>query len=211
MSFDFERHLGAVERSVTSLERDGQPARAVTLARSYDTSVEDLWDAVTNGERIPRWFAPVEGDLRLGGRYQIKGNAGGTVSECEPPRRLALTWEFGGFTSWVEVELEGEGLEQARLTLTHTQLVSDHWTQYGPGAVGVGWELGLLGLGLHLEEPDARMDDSEFAASPEGKTIMRTSANAWGEAEIEAGEAAGEARARAQRTGDFYTGEQTAS
>ena len=35
MEFDVKRHLGAVERSVSSLERDGQPARAVTLARSY--------------------------------------------------------------------------------------------------------------------------------------------------------------------------------
>ena len=42
MDFEFEQHLGAVERSVSSLERDGKPARAVTLARSYDTTVDDL-------------------------------------------------------------------------------------------------------------------------------------------------------------------------
>ena len=58
MGFDFESHLGAVERSVSSLERDGLPAGAVTLSRSYATTVEDLWDALTNGERIPRWFLP---------------------------------------------------------------------------------------------------------------------------------------------------------
>ena len=51
MDLDVEQHLGAVERSVSSLERDGQPARAVTLVRSYETTVEDLWDAVTNSER----------------------------------------------------------------------------------------------------------------------------------------------------------------
>ena len=82
MGFDFESHLGAVERSVSSLERDGLPAGAVTLSRSYATTVEDLWDAVTNGERIPRWFLPISGELELGGRYQLEGNAGGVITAC---------------------------------------------------------------------------------------------------------------------------------
>ena len=38
----------------------------------------------------------------------------------------------------------------AQLTLTHTALVSDFWTEYGPGATGVGWEMGLTGLEQHL-------------------------------------------------------------
>ena len=63
MDFDVEGHLGAVKRSVASLERDGQPARAVVLSREYATTVEDLWDALTSGERIPRWFLPISGDL----------------------------------------------------------------------------------------------------------------------------------------------------
>ena len=74
MGFDVESHLRAVERSVSSLERDGQPARAITLVRSYATTVEDVWDAVTNGERIPRWFLSVSGLLELGGRYQLEGD-----------------------------------------------------------------------------------------------------------------------------------------
>ena len=60
MNFDVHAHLSAVERSVSSLERDGQPARAVTLSRTYETTLDDLWDAVTNGERIPRWFLPIQ-------------------------------------------------------------------------------------------------------------------------------------------------------
>ena len=82
---DVRDYLGAVERTVSSLERDGKPARAVTVARSYNTTVEDVWDAVTNGERIPRWFLPISGELKLGGRYQLEGNAGGTITACEPP------------------------------------------------------------------------------------------------------------------------------
>ena len=45
MTFDVDQHLGAVERSVSSLELDGKPARALTLERSYNTTVDDLWDA----------------------------------------------------------------------------------------------------------------------------------------------------------------------
>ena len=107
MNFNVEGHLAAVERSVSSLEREGRPARAVTLSRSYATTVEDLWDAVTNGERLPCWFLPVSGELEPGGRYQLEGNAGGVITACERPSRLALTWEFGGDVSWVEVGLCG--------------------------------------------------------------------------------------------------------
>ena len=108
MGFDFESHLGAVERSVSSLERDGLPAGAVTLSRSYATPVEYLWDAVTNGERIPRWFLPISGDLELGGRYQLEGNAGGVITACKRPSHFALTWEFGEDTSWVEVRFSDD-------------------------------------------------------------------------------------------------------
>ena len=107
MDFDVEGNLKAVERSVSALERDGQPARAVILSRSYPTTVEDLWDAVTSGERIARWFLPVSGKLELGGRYQLEGNAGGLITACERASHLALTWEFGEDVSWVEVRFLG--------------------------------------------------------------------------------------------------------
>ena len=69
MDLDVESHLSAVQRSVAFLERDEQPASAVTLSRDFAATLEDVWDAVTNGDRIPNWFAPVSGDLELGGHY----------------------------------------------------------------------------------------------------------------------------------------------
>src|ERR1051325_1329587 len=110
--------IGAEFRELADRERDGKPAKAVVAARTYDTSVEDLWDALTNPERIPRWFSPVTGELRPGGRYQVQGNAGGVIRRGEPPRLFDLTWEFAGATSWVTVTLEPAG-EGARLTLEH--------------------------------------------------------------------------------------------
>ena len=210
MGFDFESHLAAVERSVASLERDGRPARAITLSRSYPTTVDDLWDAVTNGERIPRWFLPVSGNLEPGGRFQFEGNAGGAITACEPPDRLALTWEYGGDVSWVEVRIADDGAGGARLALTHTALPSEHWDRYGPGATGVGWEAGLVGLALHIAQPAAPkldLDEAAFAASRDGKAFYAGSSEAWGEAAVAAGTDPGAARAAAARTTAAYTGE----
>ena len=205
---DITRHLGAVERRVVSLERDGAPARAVILSRAYETTIDDLWEAITHKERLPRWFAPVEGDLEIGGRYQVENNAGGEIVQCEPPRMFSLTWEFGDDVSWVNVELKAQGPEAVRLTLTHTAKLSPHWEQYGPGAVGVGWELGLLGLALFLADAEAeKLDEEAFAASAEGKVFGRKSSDKWSEAAIGAGEDPEKARAWALRIAAFYTGD----
>ncbi len=208
MSFDVEHHLGKVDRSVADLEKDGKPARAVILSRSFDTDIDDLWDALTTAERIARWFLPIEGDLRRGGHFQFKGNAGGKILECEPPAHLSATWEMQGEVSWVEVRLVAEGEDCARLTLTHTAIVSPFWDQFGPGAVGVGWELGLAGMDMHLSDPDTpRIDEGEFAQSPEGQAFMNQCASAWGEADIARGEDPAQARAAAENTANFYTGQ----
>ena len=208
MVFDVEEHLGAVERSVASLERDGRSARAITLSRSFPTTVEDLWDAVTNGERIPRWFLPIRGELEQGGRFQFEGNAGGEITACEPPSRVALTWEWGGDVSWVELRISDDGAGGARLALTHTALLSDHWHEYGPGATGTGWDGGLVGLAMHIAQPAApKPDEAAFAASRDGKAFYAGSSAAWGEAAVAAGADPDAARAAARRTAAFYTGE----
>jgi len=209
MEFDFESHLNAIERSVGYLERDGNPASDVTLAREFATSLEDLWDSVTNSERIPRWFAVVSGELALGGRYQIEGNASGTVMACEPLARYTLTWEFAGDVSWVEVRLANTGSGSVQLSLTHTALLSPFWDQYGAGAVGVGWEMGFLGLALHVAQPDwPKPDEMEFATSADGKAFIAGSSEGWAAASIAAGTDDEKARAAARKTTAFYTGEQ---
>lgn len=208
LPFDVEGHLGAVERFVSPRERDGPPARAVTLSRSFETTVEDLWDAVTKRQRIARWFLPVSGELELGGRYQLEGNAGGMITACERPSHLALTWEFGEDVSWVEVRLADDRPDRALLTLTHTAHLSEHWTEYGPGAVGVGWELGLMGLAIHLAQPSApKVDEAAFAASRDGKAFIAGSSEQWGHAAVAAGTDPDAAHVAARRTTAFYTGE----
>jgi uncharacterized protein YndB with AHSA1/START domain len=206
------RIFGAELRRVENREHLGKAALAAVLIRSYDTTVEDLWDAITRPERLARWFLPIEGDLKLGGRYQLKGNAGGTITRCERPKALDVTWEMFGATSWVNLRLAAEG-KKARLTLEHIApkdgMGEEHLKKYGPGAVGIGWDLGLYGLERYLPAPDVALDHATMEAwmrSEEGKAFMHNSGEAWGEAHAASGEDPEEARARAQRTIAFYTG-----
>jgi uncharacterized protein YndB with AHSA1/START domain len=209
MEIDVDHYLGAVTRSVASVERDGKPAWVVTLTRTYETTVQDLWEAVTNEERLPRWFLPVRGELRVGGRYQLEGNAGGEILVCDPPRHLGVTWEFGGDVSWVDVRVAKDAANRARLTLEHLAYPGDHWEKFGAGAGGVGWDLALIGLGAHLETGAAN-DPKEFEAwsmSQDGKTFIRGSSDDWCRASVAGGTNEAAAKAAAQETAAFYTGE----
>ncbi len=208
MEFDVESNLSAVERAVSSSEREGEPARVVTLARSFPTSRANVWEAVTDQERIPRWFAPVGGELKLGGRFQIEGNASGEITACETLAHFALTWEFAGDVSWVEVHLAEDEDGDALLSLSHIARHSPFWDQYGAGAAGVGWEMAFLGLALYLAQPDwPKPDEMEFATSADGKAFLTGSSEGWAQAAIAAGEDPDAAHAAAKNTTAFFTGE----
>jgi uncharacterized protein YndB with AHSA1/START domain len=209
MKLEVIESIGAVRREVRSCEHDGRPARALVAERTYDTTVDDVWDAITNGERIPRWLLPIEGDLRLGGRYQLQGNAGGEVTACDPPTHLAVTWEFGGGVSWVDVHLSDDPDGGTRLLLEHVALVDDlaQWDDFGPGAVGIGWDLTLLGLAEHLRTGESVDVDAEAAATGEGAEFMAGCGDAWCEADIASGTPEDVARAAAERTKAAFLGQ----
>lgn len=202
--------LGLTARSVTTVDLDGRPARRAVLARTYPTTNADLWDALTNPERIPRWFLPISGDLREGGHYQFEGNAGGVIEQCDAPKRLRATWGMGDQgTSWVTLTLTPDG-DATRLELEHLgEVPEEFWSMYGPGATGVGWDMALHGLGLHLASGKA-LDSEEFQAwtlSPEGLEFVRGWNDAWKEAAVADGMPTADAEAAAARTFAFYTGQ----
>jgi uncharacterized protein YndB with AHSA1/START domain len=206
---DLGRVIGAVTREVADREYEGKPAKVVVAKRTYNTTPDDLWDSLTNAERVPRWFLPISGDLRLGGRYQLKGNAGGTITRCEPPKALGVTWEFGGQTSWVTVILTERAPESTELQLEHIARPDAHWDQFGPGAVGVGWDMTLMGLGEYLNKAGAAVkpeDAIAWMASEEGREFMRKSSEDWGRAAIAAGTPEADAHAAMERTTAAYTG-----
>ncbi|MFI6426417.1 SRPBCC family protein [Promicromonospora sp. NPDC050880] len=198
---------GLVTREVRDGSRGDAPTKIAVARRTYATDRDDLWDALTSAERLPRWFMPITGDLTVGGRYQLEGHAGGVVERCDAPHAFAVTWESNGGVSWLEVSLTpADG--GTTLELVHESPVDpDFWARYGPGAVGVGWDLSLMGLGLHLET-GASLDPQaveEWSLSEEGVTFARAASTGWADAAAAAGDDADQARAAGERTLAFYT------
>lgn len=211
MPFDPLAQLGAVSRTIENLEREGKPAKAIVASRLYATDAADLWQALTSPDRLARWFGQVTGDLRLGGRYQIKDNASGAITECVEAHRIALTWEFADTVSWVEATLVPEA-GGTRLELRHIAHIDAYWTEYGPGAGGVGWDLGLLGLARHLAEPAAAVPleaEPGWLESQAASDFIRGASAGWAEAAIADGEAEDSARAAGERTRRLFSGEAT--
>jgi uncharacterized protein YndB with AHSA1/START domain len=184
---DLIDELDATTRAVGTDKLPAGDAQVVTLSRSYPAEAEDVWDAITDPERIARWFLPVSGDLRLGGTYQLEGNAGGEIRVCDPPERLLLTWIFGEppgpeDASLVEVTLEPDPDRGTILTLVHAAVVPpEMWDQFGPGAVGVGWDLALIGLTAHFAGIELGSPE-ELETKPEMRAAMTASSEAWGAA-----------------------------
>jgi uncharacterized protein YndB with AHSA1/START domain len=208
----YVRHdINAVRRELGTRTLEAGEARAATISQVYDTGLDDLWDVVTNPVRIARWFLPVEGELVEGGHYQLQGNAGGTVTRCDKPRGYDATWEVGGNVSWIEVRLTPEGDGRTRFAIEHIAHVDDAmWEQFGPGATGVGWDMGLWGLTQHLADPSVTPDPAAiqaWLASGEGRAVLRGSADAWAAAEVAAGGDPATARRHADTTFGAYTGE----
>jgi hypothetical protein len=107
------------------------------------------------------------------------------------------------------VRLAPSGVGRTTLELEHAATVPpEQWTEYGPGAVGVGWDLTLLGLTLHLSgrSLDEAGGAEAWAMSPEGRRFHTMSSEAWGEANVASGAKPDDAGAAVRNTTAFYTG-----
>jgi uncharacterized protein YndB with AHSA1/START domain len=82
---------------------------------------EEVWEALTEPERLEDWFAnQVELDLRPGGGASFRWDNGeerhATVTHVDPERRLAFEWEDEG-----EVEFTlADDADGTRLTVVET-------------------------------------------------------------------------------------------
>ena len=85
----------------------------MTFDRVYDTDAGDLWETLTDPERLARWFARVDGDLREGGRFTIHFDDDDVpdcrVSSCDAPRGYRWEWSHATHTSLVTVAVEPAG------------------------------------------------------------------------------------------------------
>ena len=124
----------------------------VRFERLLPGPIERVWEYVTESEPRSRWFASGRMELHVGGKVELfflhknlapneepperyrevheKGHRSfGRVTQCEPPRLLAFTWEdseekaASPDAGEVIIQLEPRG-ERVLLTLTHRRLAS---------------------------------------------------------------------------------------
>jgi len=139
----------------------------IRFERLLPGPIETVWTYLTDSKKRGEWFASGPMEPRVGGKVSLrfkhselspnqapppdkyremdaKGHqAEETVTEFDPPRRLAFT--FGG-TSEVRLELAPRGDGKVLLTLTHRKLANKERT-----GTAVGWHCHLTMLVEKLE------------------------------------------------------------
>lgn len=216
---DVNAQIDAVERGIQTKQVDEVLSYVQTLAQTYPSPIDDVWDAVTSAERIPRWFLPISGDLRLGGTYQLEGNAGGQIRRCDPPKDgqagYTVTWGMGhGEPALLHIRLTELSPAFTRLELENVaaadSLPEGVWEQFGPSATGLGWDSALLGLASYFgggQEGISPEKGQAWLATDEGRSFLRGTADAWASEHIADGADPEIAHAAATTTYGMYTGE----
>lgn len=150
-------------------------ARVAVFRRTYDAPIEDVWDACTDPERLRRWYVPVTGDLRVGGRFEQAMMGGGEILVCDAPRYLKAS--LGGGADEIELRLsEGDG-GATRLELQHATTIAEHeigGEMYDAVfCMGGGYYPRLLALDRHLRGalPDD-YDPTRFHERPELRPVI---------------------------------------
>lgn len=145
----------------------------VRFERLLQGPIERIWAYLTESDKRAKWLCAGETELRSGGKVEMhfhnlslsgpddiprpekyrdlpeRMSFGGTVTACEPMRRLSHTWEFEDENSEVTYELREQG-DKVLLILTHRRLTSSDMVL----SVSTGWHthLGLLEDTLHGNE-----------------------------------------------------------
>lgn len=93
----------------------------VTREIVLEAPIDEVWDALTDSDRLEEWFAnDVELDLEPGGGGLFRWDDGeerrAVVEEVDPGRRLALGWGDDGRVEIELAELDGA----TRVVVTET-------------------------------------------------------------------------------------------
>ena len=124
---------------------------AVRVEDVYATGISDLWDACTTPERLARWIARVEGDLREGGTvhatFTSTWSGQARIDVCDAPHHLLVTMEPGtDDETELEAWLTAEG-ERTRLVVEERGLPRNALHFHG-----AGWQVHLEDLGRALAD-----------------------------------------------------------
>lgn len=137
--------------------RDEHGAR-LEFVRTYDTSLADVWSALTESERLGRWFGTWSGDPATGSvelRMWCEDDTASprdcddadgpqtvTIVECEEPTRLVIDLPSPDDTWRLELSLSGN--DDGTTTLVFIQRLAE---PYDATNIGPGWHYYLDRLG----------------------------------------------------------------
>jgi uncharacterized protein YndB with AHSA1/START domain len=161
-------------------------ARCAIFRRSYNAPIEDVWNACTDPERLRRWYAPVQGELRVGGSFTQGDFGSGRIMRCEPPRLLTVA--LGGDPAPDEIELRlAPGADGSTvLEFEHATTLDTH--EIGGQlfdavyCMGGGYGPRLVTLQRHLRgELPATLDPTTLHLDPEYRPAIEQSMAALAE------------------------------
>ncbi len=120
------------------IERDGERLK-LSLTRTFEAPIEDVWAAITEPERLARWIGtwsgdPTSGSLRFAMTAEGQEPPGDSmeIRECTPPRRLAVTSQVGDQRWFLDVDLsEADGV--TTLAFSQPDIAVDDAASIGPG------------------------------------------------------------------------------
>jgi uncharacterized protein YndB with AHSA1/START domain len=143
--------------SLGTLQVDGD-RRRLRFERTFDASVDEVWSALTEPERLARWLAPGTIGDEPGARVALDFGEGGEVSgavvRCERPSLLEFEWHFTGeMQSIVRFALRADGAH-THVVLEHIALGRDHAAGYA-----AGWHAHLDALRDELEGGTGSWDE----------------------------------------------------
>jgi uncharacterized protein YndB with AHSA1/START domain len=121
----------------------------VRMEDVYDTIAVDLWSALTEPDRLSRWLADVDGDLRLGGLFHAHFTSSwdgpGRVDVCEPPFRIMATMSPGTAEETVIEATLDEDQGRTTLVIEERGLPLPEFAAHG-----AGWQAHVEDLASYL-------------------------------------------------------------
>lgn len=136
-------------------------AAMVRFRRTLPGPIERVWECLSDPARLPGWFGNGTIEPRAGGAVCLMdGHVRGVVTQWDPPRKLAYTWNVFNPgedrsdypESYLTVTLEPAG-DAVLLTLTHLPVLERFEKQ---NAMGWHTYLDMLGAAVRGENVEAR-------------------------------------------------------
>ena len=136
--------VGEVFGSMREVDGSG----VVRTESRFDTTPDDLWEALTAPDRLARWLGEFGGDLRLGGTFSASFTSTwtgpGRIEVCEPPRRLRVRMGEPGEQTEIEAVITAED-DGALLVIEDRGLPLPELPAHG-----AGWQVHVEDLQRHL-------------------------------------------------------------